>query len=60
VMFVVSYEQQLREAFNAGRAAGSAPWIAKQRGGAEVVKNWPKTYEEWIYSIKGRPQIARG
>ncbi len=61
-MIVVNYEKQLREAFAAGQSsmlpklyrgkidAGTAAWLAKI----------PATYEEWMKSREGRPQIARG
>lgn len=61
-MMIVNYGKQLREAFEAGKRAGAAPFI-KAKFGEETAK-WvgdvPETYEEWLKSISHRPQIARG
>lgn len=59
-MFVVSYEKQLREAFAAGQAAATARFLSQRKGAAEYFARTPKTYEEWIESIRDRPAIARG
>lgn len=59
MMLTISYERQLREAFSAGHTAAMAQFLASRKGG-EFFANTPKTYEEWIASIKDRPQIARG
>jgi hypothetical protein len=58
VMFTVSYEQQLREAFAAGQSATTASFFAKQKGAG--FEHTPKTYDEWVASIRHRPTIARG
>jgi hypothetical protein len=60
MMLTVSFERQLREAFAAGKAAGAAPWIAQHKGGEQVIKGWPLTYEEWIAKMSERPSIMRG
>jgi hypothetical protein len=61
-MFVVSYETELREAFAAGKAAGMALRMGKSKdaSAAKFFAAIPKTYEEWIDSIRDRPAIARG
>lgn len=60
-MIVVNYNEQLREAFNAGKAAGAAPFIRAKLGKAAGTHwNFPETYEAWLESINHRPAIARG
>lgn len=58
-MFVVNYENQLREAFTAGQAS-TLHLRLKGKGADAFLASIPKTYEEWIESLRDRPQIARG
>jgi hypothetical protein len=61
-MFVVSYENELREAFMAGKSAGMAIMARKPKDAhaAKFFDAIPKSYEEWIESIRDRPAIVRG
>jgi hypothetical protein len=61
-VFVVNYENELRDAFAAGRAS-MMPLLTKRVKWGDTQNpfaNVPRTYEEWIESQRHRPQVARG
>jgi predicted methyltransferase len=59
-MFVVNYSNQMRAAFEAGRAAGMAPFMKVELWpGGGTYTDVPSTYEEWIETQR-RPQVAIG
>lgn len=61
-MISVDYSEQLRAAFNAGRSAGAAPFIAAKMGeqGVNYLASVPTTYEAWLESRRNRPQRSFG
>lgn len=66
-MMIVSFEEELREAFAAGQRAGQAALLSRKKFpaqyaelNAEFLERTPKTYEEWIATKSDQPQIMRG
>lgn len=51
-MIVVSFDKELREAFEAGKSAALSALYPQWKA--------PQTYEEWIESRSNEPQIVRG
>lgn len=56
-MFVVNFDKELRDAFAAGQAS-MMPLVKGVKG--TMFDSIPRTYEEWIESKRGEPQIMRG
>ena len=61
-MIVVSFDEEMREAFAAGKAS-VLPLLWKGKKDAKdsaFLKAIPRTYEEWLESRRDRPKIMRG